>query len=295
MATVAEGRTWYRGEYDDAAYWERVDRNLAWLGETEEEARANQEKLRDATIGIAGVGGIGGAVAARLVRMGARHVKVADPDHFEMSNVQRQIGARVGTLGRNKAEVVAEMVNELTGDSIIDVFPEGITEESAEEFVEGCDVVCDQIEFYELAARFALHRAARKSERCKVILSVGTAGHGALVHKYTKDSMPVEEAWGLPEGATTKEEIASAFVDRLVPRSFFPAFPSRDAIMHWLLDKKVAPIWGAAPPLCEGVLVDQICNHVIGFPGMHELPPIPAFAWIDMFQWKATVINPEEA
>jgi molybdopterin/thiamine biosynthesis adenylyltransferase len=291
--TTAQDRTRYRGEYDEEKYWERVNRNLAWLGEDEEEAKRNQEKLRDATIGIAGVGGIGGAVAMRLVRMGARHVKVADPDDFDLSNVQRQSGARLDTLGRNKAEVVAEMVNELTGDADIDVFPEGITQECAEEFVDGCDVVADQIEFYEAEARFALHRAARESERCKVILSVGTAGHGALVHKYLRDSMPIEEAWGMPEGAKTKEEIASAFVDKLVPEGLVPAFPSRDAIMHWLLDKKVAPIWGAAPPLCEGVLVDQICNHVIGFPGMHELPPIPGFAWIDMFSWKAAVVDPE--
>jgi molybdopterin/thiamine biosynthesis adenylyltransferase len=290
---TAQDRLRYRGEYDDAAYWQRVDRNLAWLGENDAEARRNQEKLRDATIGIAGVGGIGGAVAMRLVRMGARHIKVADPDHFDLSNIQRQAGARLDTLGRNKAEVVAEMLVELTGDADVDVFPEGITQESAEEFVDGCDVVADQIEFYEADARFALHRAARASGRCKVILSVGTAGHGALIHKYLPDSMPVEEAWGLPEGAKTKEEIAAAFIDKLVPDGLVPDFPSREALLHWLLDKKVAPIWGAAPPLCEGVLVDLICNHVIGFPGMHDLPPIPSYSWIDMYSWKASVVHAE--
>src|SRR5947208_11468846 len=210
MAETVGDRTRYRGEYDDAVYWERVSRNQAWLGETDEERRRNQERLRDATIGIAGVVGIGGAVAMRLVRMGALHLKVADPEDFDMTNVQRKSGARLDTLGRNKAEVVAEMTFELTRDAEIDVFTEGITDESAEEFVAGCDVVCDQIEFFEWGPRGALHRAARASDRCKVILSVGTAGHGALVHRYTDESPPVEETWGLPEGVTTREEIASA-------------------------------------------------------------------------------------
>lgn len=40
------------------------------------------EKLRDAVIGIAGTGGIGGALAARLVRMGVRNLKLADQIHL---------------------------------------------------------------------------------------------------------------------------------------------------------------------------------------------------------------------
>ena len=34
MAETIGERTRYRGDYDDATYWERVSRNQAWLGET---------------------------------------------------------------------------------------------------------------------------------------------------------------------------------------------------------------------------------------------------------------------
>ncbi|MGO4430717.1 ThiF family adenylyltransferase, partial [Streptomyces sp. MCAF7] len=78
-------RLTYRGTYDEKFYWERVDRNLGWLGNTPEEQRARQEKLRDSVIGIVGTGGIGGAVAMRLARMGVRNLKLADPDIFELS------------------------------------------------------------------------------------------------------------------------------------------------------------------------------------------------------------------
>jgi len=130
ISTAQGQRQRYRGTYDDAFYWERVDRNLGWLGNTAEEQRDRQELLRDAVIGVVGTGGIGGAVAARLVRMGALNLKLADPDHFDLSNVQRQYGAGKDTIGRNKAEVVAEKIYALTGDVNIDVYPEGITPES---------------------------------------------------------------------------------------------------------------------------------------------------------------------
>lgn len=46
-----------RGHYDEDFYWERVDRNLGWLGDTTEEQRERQARLRDAVIGIVGTGG----------------------------------------------------------------------------------------------------------------------------------------------------------------------------------------------------------------------------------------------
>jgi molybdopterin/thiamine biosynthesis adenylyltransferase len=132
----------YRAENtDDSFYWERVRRNLGWLGNSEAEQQARQQRLRDATVGIAGAGGIGGATAERLVRMGVQNLKIADPDTFEASNINRQFAATVGNIGRNKAEAVAEAVYETTRDVNIDVFPEGICEDTVDEFFEGCDYV----------------------------------------------------------------------------------------------------------------------------------------------------------
>jgi molybdopterin/thiamine biosynthesis adenylyltransferase len=42
-----------------------------------------------------------------------------------VSNIQRQVGADIDHLGRNKAEVVGEMAVNLTRNVNIDVFPEG--------------------------------------------------------------------------------------------------------------------------------------------------------------------------
>ena len=76
----------YAANFQEAFYWERVNRSLGWLGQTDEEQRQRQAKLRELTVGIAGCGGIGGMVASRLGRLGIGRIKLADPDSFDISN-----------------------------------------------------------------------------------------------------------------------------------------------------------------------------------------------------------------
>jgi molybdopterin/thiamine biosynthesis adenylyltransferase len=295
MAGTATERPFFRGEYDDELYWGRVKRNLGWMGETEEQWRTNQEKLRDATIGIAGAGGIGGATLHRLVRMGARHLRIADPELFEASNMQRQLGASLDTIGRNKAEVTAEQAFALTRDVEIEVFPEGVTAESAVDFVEGCDIVCDQIEIYEIDAKYALHQAFRASKTCHTAIAVATVGHGALVHKYTRDSMPIEELYDIPEGVPMGPEWAMKLVEGQVPPGLLPSFPSKEAVYEWAVQKREVPIFGPSPATCEGVLVETICKELMDLPGAVQMPVRPGYAFIDLFSWTAKIVQPDEA
>ncbi|MFI1331888.1 ThiF family adenylyltransferase [Streptomyces sp. NPDC020845] len=281
-------RITYRGTYDEKFYWERVDRNLGWLGNTPEEQRARQEKLRDSVIGIVGTGGIGGAVAMRLARMGVRNLKLADPDIFELSNVQRQMGADVKTIGRNKAEVVAEMTYDLTKDVNIDVFPEGITPDSAEEFMDGCDYVMDQMEFYQVKNRYALHRAFRKSDRCKFMLKIPTVGHTVIVYKYTKDSMTIEEVYDIPEDAEFTPEVINKLVERAI--AVMPPYPGREMIDHWFVDMERMPIFGACPPMAEGILTERLALEILEIPGLEPLPVQPGYAIFDSVSWTAKMV-----
>lgn len=279
----------FTGKYDDTFYWERVDRNLGWLGDTVEEQRARQEKLRDSVIGIVGTGGIGGAVAARLVRMGALNLKLADPDNFDLTNVQRQFGAGRDTIGRNKAEVVAEQVYALTGDCNIEVFPDGITPENAEEFMDGCDYVMDQMEFFQIKNRYALHRAFRASDRCKFMFKIPTVAHSTIIFTYTKDSMPIEEVYGVDEDAEFTPEVVHRLMERIMPE--YQDFPSEELLDQWFVDNLKMPIFGACPPLAEGVLVERLAQEIMDLPGRVKLPPQPGYALFDTLTWTAKLVD----
>ncbi len=284
-----QSRRRHEGAYDDAAYWERVDRNLGWLGNSEDEQRRRQELLRDSVIGVVGTGGIGGAVALRLVRMGVRTLKLADPDSFDKSNIQRQVGASVHTVGQNKAEIVADMAFDLSQDVAIDVFPEGITPGTAEEFVAGCDVVLDQMEFFQVGNRYALHRAFRAAPRCRFMFKIPTVGHTVVVFTYTKDSMPIEEVYGLPEDAEVTPETTRRLMERILPEP--PPFPSQDMLDHWFLDLGTMPIFGGCPPLAEGILVERLAQEIMDLPGRTPLPVQPGYAVFDSLTWTAKLVE----
>ena len=85
----------------DAA--EAFARNLGWVSAQE------QARLRASRVAIAGLGGVGGAHLLTLARLGVGAFHLADPDRFEMANLNRQAGASLSTLGRPKVEVLAAM------------------------------------------------------------------------------------------------------------------------------------------------------------------------------------------
>lgn len=64
MKKYEKNRIFYRTfDIDQEFYWERVNRSLGWLGNTEEEQKQTQQKLSNITVGLAGCGGIGGMLA----------------------------------------------------------------------------------------------------------------------------------------------------------------------------------------------------------------------------------------
>ncbi|GAA2141848.1 ThiF family adenylyltransferase [Actinomadura napierensis] len=285
-------RIQHAGEYDDAIYWERVKRNLGWLGDTDEEARERQRTLRDATVGVAGAGGIGGSMVERLARLGVLHLKVADLDTFEYSNINRQLGAGVRTVGRNKAEVVAEYVHDMTPDVTIDVFPEGITPESAPEFVQGCDYVLDEIEPYEYPARYALHRAFRDAPQVRFMLTGYVFGNRTFLWKWTHDSMPIEEFIGLPEDAGMNPEIAEHLMERLIPDK--PGYPDAAMQRRWLIDEQTCPITPGAPPMSQGLILERLMLGMTGIEDQADsarLPAAPGYAMVDSRTWTAAIVE----
>ena len=63
------------------------------------------EKIKDATVGIAGLGGLGSAIAVALARIGVGRLILADFDVIEPSNLNRQ-QYFIDQIGQTKAEAL---------------------------------------------------------------------------------------------------------------------------------------------------------------------------------------------
>src|SRR5512136_3246304 len=69
---------------------------------------AGVERLQKATVAVFGLGGVGSYAAEALCRAGIGRIVIVDFDDICLTNVNRQLHAMDGTVGRAKALVMAE-------------------------------------------------------------------------------------------------------------------------------------------------------------------------------------------
>lgn len=179
-------------------YEQAFDRNLGWLNAEE------QEKLRHACVAIAGLGGTGGFQAQALARLGVGRFKLADPDSFEISNMNRQLGATNDTIGISKAEVIRNMVLSINPDVQIEIFSDKIGGHNIDAFLDNADVVIDGIDFFELESKFFLFKSCRKKD--VPVVTVCPVGFGATLVIFSSDGMPYDEYFDLKDGMTAEDK-----------------------------------------------------------------------------------------
>lgn len=96
---------------------------------------------------LLGVGGVGSWCAEALVRSGIGHLTLADPDTVCPSNVNRQLMATSATLGRPKAEVLQQRLQEINPDAEIAVRLDRYCADTADSFpLEQYDYILDCID-----------------------------------------------------------------------------------------------------------------------------------------------------
>jgi len=127
---------------------DRFDRQLRYFGDIAESDGPSpsecQARLREATVAILGVGGLGGRVALDLASCGVGELWLIDCDEVETSNLNRQIQFSEADVGRVKVKVAAERLHAF--NSAISVrATEGRLEgeDDIATFIAGADFVVD--------------------------------------------------------------------------------------------------------------------------------------------------------
>ncbi len=96
-------------------YADFIGRNAGFVSEAE------QERLRNASVLVCGVGGMGGAAVQSLARAGVGNLVIADMDHFEVSNLNRQVFATLDTVGQAKTHATAAAVASVNPEARITI------------------------------------------------------------------------------------------------------------------------------------------------------------------------------
>ncbi|MDU1641927.1 tRNA threonylcarbamoyladenosine dehydratase [Peptoniphilus harei] len=105
------------------------------------------EKLKNKSILVFGLGGVGGACVESLVRAGIGKVGLVDGDEYEITNVNRQIFATMKTLGMRKVDACEERLLDINPDLKIKIYDLFISDENINEIdFENYDYIVDAID-----------------------------------------------------------------------------------------------------------------------------------------------------
>ncbi|HUZ02367.1 MAG TPA: ThiF family adenylyltransferase [Thermomicrobiaceae bacterium] len=181
-----------------------------------------QDRLRRATILVAGCGSIGGAVVEPLVRLGAEHLILAEPGDYDLHNLNRQ-AVRLQDLGRNKALVFQERMRDINPYAEIAVDTHGIVAENVASLVAQATLIVDGVDVTTkppLSSKYALHEQARQ-RGIPVISGYDIAGLQLLrIYDYRRPGVRILDGAVRPDGPELREPMA--FLRRVIPIAAVP-------------------------------------------------------------------------
>lgn len=125
------------------------EHNIEWQQRTELLlGKEKMERLRNAHVLVVGLGGVGAYAAEMICRAGVGRMTIIDADTVQPSNINRQLPALHSTMGRLKAEILAERFKDINPDLQLTVLAEYLKDERIPELLdsEKFDFIVDAID-----------------------------------------------------------------------------------------------------------------------------------------------------
>jgi len=143
-----------------------------------------QKKYYNSTIGIGGLS-VGNSIALSLVLTGgAKHIKLADPDTLELTNLNR-IRSSVTDLTEPKVHLTARQIYELDPYADLSYYTDGITSDNIDAFCDGLDVIIDEVD--DLDIKIMLRQQAQQ-RRLPVVMATDNGDSGVIdIERYDQD------------------------------------------------------------------------------------------------------------
>ena len=135
---------------------ERYDRQIMIFGEE------GQRRLKQASVMVAGVGGLGCAASLYLSAAGVGRIRLVDNDVVDLSNLNRQVLHWDGDVGVPKVESALRKLRALNPSVVVEAVNETITDANALELVGDADAIVDCLDNF--PTRYVLNRVACQKE-----------------------------------------------------------------------------------------------------------------------------------
>ncbi|WMJ68897.1 molybdopterin-synthase adenylyltransferase MoeB [Stenotrophomonas sp. 24(2023)] len=131
---------------------------------------AGQRTLQNARVLVLGAGGLGAPASFYLAAAGIGHLRLADHDRVERSNLHRQIIHTDASIGQLKVDSARERLLALNPAIDVEAVAERVSSDNIDRLMEGVDVVLDGSDNFPL--RYLLNDACIKHARPLVYAAI---------------------------------------------------------------------------------------------------------------------------
>lgn len=181
---------------------ERTKRAEMLLGE------AAMEKLKESHVAVFGLGGVGSWCAEALIRSGVGTITVIDSDEVSESNINRQLCAIYPTVGRPKAEVMAERLRDIAPDAEIIPINGLYSADTREDFFSEYDYIVDAIDL--VSCKIDLIKTAME-RKIPIISALGT---GNKMDAQRLEICDISKTAGCPLARVVRKELRAIGITR---------------------------------------------------------------------------------
>lgn len=144
-----------------------------------------QKKLEEATVFVAGAGGLGAPVIYYLAAAGIGHLRICDADVVELSNLNRQILYTKNEISHSKVNSAINRVAQLNENVNLISLHNKIDEGTVEELVANANVIIDCLDNYK--SRLVLNKFA--VEKSIPLVHAGVQGmYGQVTFIHTPET-----------------------------------------------------------------------------------------------------------
>jgi len=135
-----------------------------------------KKKLRKASVGIAGIGGLGSNAAVALVRAGIGRLVLVDFDKVEESNLDRQYYF-LNQIGKSKVEAINENIKKIDPNVKVEIYNFKLEIGSMYQLFKDVDVVIEALDNATTKTEFIEEILSKLPEK-PVVAASGVTGYG---------------------------------------------------------------------------------------------------------------------
>lgn len=195
-----------------------------------------KEKLKNARVAVAGLGGLGSNIAVMLARSGVGHIRLIDYDMVDVTNLNRQV-YNIPQIGKYKTEALRDILMEINPYLDYDFQNVKVTKDNVRELFTGYPIVCEAFDRAEQKAML-VHEILMLFSDTVVVSGNGMAGFGDSNEIITRQKFGRLFVCG-----DDKTDIADG-IGLMSPRVTICAAHQANKVIQLILEKKEGAIHG---------------------------------------------------